>query len=212
MRPSRQSSRASACSELMTPRLPGLPTMSALMLAAMIAAALGVWGPFDVAKIKEWQSLLAACIAIGAAVIAYLAAKVNFERSLHEGENSRRSQNILIRVRYAAVMLRANIAATRNRLQPAAVFGTTSDVVVKDIWIRWPPEFQEAWENLGVFGPRAVEMIVNVKYNLDLFDEAVARLDKAYRYDWAHMPEEIKAVVKLMKEIDTFIEDLLRAL
>jgi hypothetical protein len=40
----------------------------------------------------------------------------------------------------------------------------------------------------------------------------VARLDKAYRYDWAHMPEEIKAVVKLMKEIDTFIEDLLRAL
>jgi hypothetical protein len=136
------------------------------MLAAMIAAALGVWGPFDVAKIKEWQSLLAACIAIGAAVIAYLAAKVNFERSLHEGESSRRSQNILIRVRYAAVMLRANIAATRNRLQPAAVFGTTSDVVVKDIWIRWPPEFQEAWENLGVFGPRAVEMIVNIKYNL----------------------------------------------
>jgi hypothetical protein len=186
----------------MTPRLPGLPTMSALMLAAMIAAALGIWGPFDVAKIKEWQSLLAACIAIGAAVIAYLAAKVNFERSLHEGENSRRSQNIL----------RANIAATRNRLQPAAVFGTTNDVLVKDIWIRWPPEFQEAWENLGVFGPRAVEMIVNVKYNLDLFDEAVARLDKAYRYDWAHMPEEIKAVVKLMKEIDTFIEDLLRAL
>jgi hypothetical protein len=186
--------------------------MSALMLAAMIAAALGIRGPIDVSDIKEWQTLLAACIAIAAAVIAYLAAKLNFERSLHEGEKSRRSQNILVRVRYAAVILRANVAATRNRLQPAAVFGTANDVVVKDIWIRWPPEFQEAWENLGIFGPGAVEMIVNIKYHLDLFDEAVARLDKAYRYDWAHMPEEIKAVVKLMKEIDTFIEDLLRAL
>jgi hypothetical protein len=198
----------------MTPRLPGLPTMSALMLAATIAAALGIWGPFDVSKIKEWQTLLAACIAIAAAVIAYLAAKVNFERSLHEGEKSRRSQNILIKVRYAAVILRTNIAATRNRLQPAAVFGTTTDILVKDIWIRWPPEFQEAWEHLDVFKPGAVEMIVNIKYNLDLFDEALARLDpnKAYRYDWAHTPEEIKAVIKLMKEIDTFIEDLLKAL
>src|ERR1035437_3087036 len=45
------------------PTLPGLPTFAALMLAAMIAVWLGVAGPVELAKIKGWQTLIAAFVA-----------------------------------------------------------------------------------------------------------------------------------------------------
>ena len=66
--------------------LPGLPTMAALMLSALITVWLGLWGPIDIQKLKDWQPLMASIIAptivLGAATLAYLAAmaKVNHDR------------------------------------------------------------------------------------------------------------------------------------
>jgi hypothetical protein len=84
------------------PRLPGLPTFSALMLSALITVWLGLAEPIDLSRLKEWQTLSAAVVALIAAGIAYLAAmaKVNFDRSVHEGEQRRRNKNVLIRLRY----------------------------------------------------------------------------------------------------------------
>src|SRR6516165_7374506 len=43
--------------------LPGLPTMAALMLSALITVWLGLWGPIDIQKLKDWQPLMASIIA-----------------------------------------------------------------------------------------------------------------------------------------------------
>jgi hypothetical protein len=203
------------------PRLPGLPTFSALMLSALITVLLGLAGPIDLSRVKEWQTLSAAVIALIAAGIAYLAAmaKVNFDRSVHEGKQRRRNQNVLIRLRYAALIFRAKMSSTRKRLAPS--FGTSGAILARDISImasdisiEWPPEFQEAWENLDLFGFRAADIVANIKYNRGLLDAAVARLDqtKEYQYKYFDVPKEIGAVIKLMQEIDTFIEDLLASL
>jgi hypothetical protein len=187
------------------------------MLSALITVWLGLAGPIDLSRLKEWQTLSAAVIALIAAGIAYLAAmaKVNFDRSVHEGEQRRRNQNVLIRLRYAALIFRAKMSSTRKRLAPsfgtsAAVMARDISIMARDISIEWPPEFQEAWENLDLFGFRAADIVANIKYNRDLLDAAVARLDqtKEYQYKYFDVPKEIGAVIKLMQEIDTFLEDL----
>jgi hypothetical protein len=58
------------------PRLPGLPTVAALMLSAMIAAWLGLLGPINLAAIEKWQTLVSASVAaVGIAVAAFIAVR-----------------------------------------------------------------------------------------------------------------------------------------
>jgi hypothetical protein len=56
--------------------LPGLPTIVALMLSAMIAVWLGIDGPVNFSAIQSWQTLIAALLAaIGVALTAYIAVR-----------------------------------------------------------------------------------------------------------------------------------------
>lgn len=56
----------------MKPDLPGLPTMSSLLLAAIMTAWLGIWGPISLEGIAKWQTLIGALItAAGVFVAAY---------------------------------------------------------------------------------------------------------------------------------------------
>ena len=55
---------------MISPRLPGLPTVAALMLAAVLTAWLGVWGPIKLENVKDWQPLIAAVIALASPVLA----------------------------------------------------------------------------------------------------------------------------------------------
>jgi hypothetical protein len=76
--------------------LPGLPTMAALMLSALIAIWLGLWGPIDVQKLKDWQPLMASIIAFGAATLVYRGAmaKVNLDREEAERQRNREPRYI----------------------------------------------------------------------------------------------------------------------
>ncbi len=55
----------------MTPKLPGPPTFSALMLSVILTAWLGLWGPPSLGWIKDWQSLIGGlATAVGVIVAA----------------------------------------------------------------------------------------------------------------------------------------------
>src|SRR5947209_605163 len=90
-----------------SPGLPNLQTMAVLLLGALIAVWLGIAGPMDLSKLKEWQTLVAAIvapsIAFGAAIVAYKAAmaKVNFDRKVHEETARRQRRGMLLRLRFA---------------------------------------------------------------------------------------------------------------
>jgi hypothetical protein len=85
--------------------LPGLPTMAALMLSALITVWLGLWGPIDIQKLKDWQPLMASIIAptivLGAATLAYLAAmaKVNHDRQEAVRQRNRERLGLFLRLR-----------------------------------------------------------------------------------------------------------------
>lgn len=60
----------------MKTRLPGLPTVAALMLIAILVAWLGISGPIDATKVEHWQTLIAAAVtAIGIIVAAYISVR-----------------------------------------------------------------------------------------------------------------------------------------
>src|SRR6516164_435018 len=85
--------------------LPGVPTMAALMLSALITVWLGLWGPIDIQKLKDWQPLMASIIAptivLGAATLAYLAAmaKVNHDRQEAVCQRNRERLGLFLRLR-----------------------------------------------------------------------------------------------------------------
>jgi hypothetical protein len=57
--------------------------VSLLMFTAMLSVWLGVWGPTNTTTWKDWQPLMAAFVALGAATMAYKSAmaKVEFDRN-----------------------------------------------------------------------------------------------------------------------------------
>jgi hypothetical protein len=74
----------------MKPKLPGLPTFSALMLCVVLTAWLGIWGPIDLEKVWRWQTL------IGAAFtgLGILAASWNVTRQMGLTARSREEDRL----------------------------------------------------------------------------------------------------------------------
>ena len=76
------------------PRLPGLPTISALMLCAMLAAWLGLLGPLDLSTVQNWPTLISALVtAIGIMVAAAIAVR-NVKRQIRINILSREEDRI----------------------------------------------------------------------------------------------------------------------
>jgi hypothetical protein len=68
--------------------------MAALMLAAILSAWLGVWGPLDLSSIKEWQTLVASLLAIcGVGFTAFIAVQ-NVTRQIKINIYSREEDRI----------------------------------------------------------------------------------------------------------------------
>lgn len=194
---------------------PGLPTITALMLAAIVAVWLGVLGPLDLSRLKEWQTLTSALVALIAAGVAYVAAiaKVNFDRAVHEAAQQRQKRNILLKVQYAALIFRGNLMTQIKRLDPP-IRGISDTILAKDMALPWPPEFEQAWDNLDLFTRPAAEAVTNIKYNRQFLERAVEHLDqsKQYQFTWSQRPPEITAVYKLMMEVYSYVENLLASL
>jgi hypothetical protein len=66
--------------------LPGLPTMSALMLSSVLSAWLGIAGPVNLSVIKEWQTSIGFLVALFVGWIAW----VNVNRTLKQQRASTR--------------------------------------------------------------------------------------------------------------------------
>lgn len=148
----------------MKPNLPGLPTISALMLTVVLTVWLGLWGPTDISKLQEWQTLIAGFMALIAAGIAYwgATAKVRYDREVLAAENMRRKLTLYLKLEVA---FRELIDAARHRgvrFMFASV-GTTEVFTAKDFAIEEPPELEEAWAYLDVFPRQVIAEIQKVR-------------------------------------------------
>lgn len=141
---------------------------SMLLLAGVLAAWLGIWGPinFDFNKLKDWQPLMAATIALGAGFLAYTGAiaKVRFDRETIERDLKRQRSRLMMRVSYALTMLHFDVEqmlkSTGEKLQDKEAYPS---VILKDLIITEPPELDEAWNNLDIFDVKVISALTRTK-------------------------------------------------
>src|SRR6266481_3571317 len=89
----------------MNPRLPGLRTRAALLLAATLVVWLGISRPIGVSYevVKDFQPLMSAMIALAAGTLAYWGAmaKVNLDKAEFDRRRKSEQLGLLLRLRAA---------------------------------------------------------------------------------------------------------------
>lgn len=145
--------------------------MSALMLAAMIAAALGLWGPLDLTELKEWQTLLAAVvapsIAICAAWIAYRGAMAKVEHDREEGARARNNARLGLFLRLRAA-LRQTLSDAGQRVtlieRSRPDLGQRMVLTAMHLKVYNPPSLAEAWESINLIPPNLISYIEGLEH------------------------------------------------
>lgn len=153
-----------------------LLAISFLMFAAVMSIWLGLWGPTNTTSWKEWQPLMAAFVALGAAALAYKAAmaKVELDRKVAREADERRMVGLYLRVGFAARVLQHEATILNRRLEkPSLGTKTLSSKTfhLGDI----PAPLTEAWTEIALF-PRSIagslSAIRIAFYNLDLLHDS----------------------------------------
>lgn len=175
--------------------------ISLLLFAATFAAWLGISGPLD---LRNWQTLIAGIIAIGAAVMTYRAAmaKVNYDRETAEREVDRRKIGLLLKTDLALRMLADQADTYRSVLEePRALdFHIAADHFQLDE----PAELHEAWENMDVFPRSALYELRNLTL---YFREFRIAIDRSRRHgkmmvpSGTRFPEDFKKLIPPLKRI-----------
>jgi hypothetical protein len=174
----------------MKPRLPGLPAVSALMLATILTVWLGIWGPIDLSKLKEWQTSMAAAVALLAATLAYkgATAKVDFDREEAERERTDAKLGLYLQLRTQLVRI-AGECYQANRM----IDDLREVTDAKNIYAWYPRPFadaneiDEAWNKLFLFPREAYEEIQKMREGVAtvcrLLTDAIRQLEEKHTVD-----------------------------
>lgn len=119
-------------STLMTPRLPGLPTVAALVLSAMITVWLGLWGPLFSIKIDNWNDSTGlaawaqALVAGIALLVVYYSATIPART-----EAAERAAEKKLRGDGLALLLFADVLVLKGEIETIIEHGSIYDVAVE---------------------------------------------------------------------------------
>jgi hypothetical protein len=151
----------------MNPRLPGLPTMATLLLAATLVVWLGISGPIRLSYevVKDFQPLMAAMIALAAGTLAYWGAmaKVNLDRAELDRRRISEQLGLLLRLRAAVERVSEEAGAKVKLLtfQPSSDATRTSITIIPEqLRIAVPDELTEAWTRLDLFPEASIRQPV----------------------------------------------------
>lgn len=139
----------------------GLLPLALLSAAGVVAVAMVV-DPKGF-SIREWQTLLAAFVALGAATLAYRAAmaKVALDETLHDRQTRRETRGVSMRARLALLVMAQDAAHYVQLLdRPKFAF------FPRDIIIRTSAELDEAWRSLDLLPGDIASSYEGVKVEL----------------------------------------------
>jgi len=197
-----------------------LAAIAALTLATVLTAWLGLWGPIDLSKLQQWQTVMAAIIAPSLALlpatIAYKAAmaKVNFDREMHDAQEERRVLNIRKRLHFAVAIFWSEVIDLRKKMVPVRG-NKVEGIRAGAITLNLPNEIHEAWEHADVLDPADFNRIANVKYNFNIIQRELRLLDseRAWSYCWPYNPPaELAQIIFAIKDLEQFLEVLVENL
>jgi hypothetical protein len=149
-------------------QLPGPTFAAALLFATVLAVWLSILGPLniDLGELRNWQTLMAAFVALGAAIIAYNAAiqKVRLDREIADREILRKKLSLYLKLEFALQEL-----GDRARLigkSTSWIINNSKKVSLEDIQIIEPSEIEEAWNYLDVFPMQTIQEMRTVRTSL----------------------------------------------
>jgi hypothetical protein len=140
------------------------------------------WNLISLAKLQEWQTFMAAMVALFAAALAYRGAmvKIDFDRQQAAAAIAQKRLGAFLRLRYALENLEYLARDMRTSIQDN-IDQFTEEKSIPDRYskIGDVPELDEAWEKLELFAP------VGVAY--------IGKTRQAVR-DYSRILEDIKTV------------------
>ncbi|MDO9489855.1 MAG: hypothetical protein Q7J32_15890 [Sphingomonadaceae bacterium] len=153
--------------------------ISLLMFTVVLTVWLGVGGPTNTAALKDWQTLMAAVVALGAATLAYNAAmaKVRFDERTAVQNECRKVLGIFLRFDFAVDVLRYEAELMAELTEQPATPTENNTVIVDDLTFNEMPEIKEAWSNLDYFPvelSRSFYSVQNARYNFAEFKKSHA--------------------------------------
>jgi len=138
-----------------------------LLFTTVFTVWLGILGPVNLGALKEWQTLMAAMVALVAASIAYRGAmaKVYLDRELAERKNAQEKLSLYLKLGFALTELSAQADIIQKKT--AWTIGYRKPPVEKEeMEIREPPEVAEAWDKLEALPVETIAAINIVRSSI----------------------------------------------
>jgi hypothetical protein len=145
-----------------------------LIFSAILVTAMGT-DPKGF-SVRDWQPLMAAFVALGAASLAYHAAmaKLEHDRYVSDEEQRRKALGICLRLRFGAGAQKHDIDNLIYRIRPLDHITFQREVAADALSVCRQPAIEEAWENVDLFPADLALALNNVQLgrsNYELFKE-----------------------------------------
>lgn len=196
------------------PEWPGIATAAVFVCAGTIAFA--IWRDPDGFRLKDWQTFMAACIALVGGTLAYRGAmaKVDLDRAIHQRSVERDELGVYLRLR-ATLQFVANFATASA--QKVNAFLASKDQNVFEMQVLDPKirfDVDEAWKNLDLFDEEVAKDIATIKTHLDAYYIAVRepKAAKWVRSLGAKDPEEWRQFYELCVRLNRLANTIIPAL
>jgi hypothetical protein len=152
---------------------PGIATAAVLICAATIVVA--IWRDPDGFRLKDWQTFMAACVALVGGVMAYRGAmaKVEFDRYAHDKKIEREELGTYLRLRSTLSFVLQFSQVASQKLNTFHFTHSDQTLEVASLHPRMTFDVNEAWNNLDMFEPDVAKDIAEIKTNLDGFYVAI---------------------------------------
>lgn len=197
----------------MNSRLPGPTTAIAAMLLFVMTAWLGVRGPITFSDLKDWQPLMAACVALVAGALAYRGAmaKVAFDREVHERDARRERLGAYMRLRYPMQSLYQRTHAIEDATKSQIKYSNTT-IVNERLRLVLPTEIDEAWSRLDLFPQNVARDLAQVRRSMADLAEFVGAhpADKKWTIESLHMGEDGKTIERINRTTKAIADATLR--
>jgi hypothetical protein len=149
-------------------RYAGMASAVGILLILTLVTWLGLWGPVNLSKLHEWQTLTTGIttgiMALIAASIAYrgATAKVRHDREVLAQEIMRRKLALYLKIEFA---FRQLTEEARNKSAQVSFGPLTGMETIRahNFMIDEPTELEEAWTYLDLFPRKIISEIRNVR-------------------------------------------------
>jgi hypothetical protein len=181
-----------------------LPVCLCLLTLAVVVAIAIARDPSGF-SLKDWQTITASFVALGAATLAYSAAmaKVHFDERTAQENERRKTLGIFLRFDFAVDVLKYEAESHLEETELPEAPSDNSMVAVDDFALSEMPEITEAWENLDYFPvtlSQAFYLVQNELYNFAQFKKDHAGESYPSEYGMAEH-EDLGAFRAILREL-----------